>query len=574
MLQGIFYYICTTKIFNMATTGAAAYQRLKEPDNAISQGLQFWGGIEAQQGAEHRARNERNDIAKAKEAKDYQERITPKGDEFLNISTGFDDTDANYRQYSQEVIGDYASLSREAMQAQASGNILKAREIEGQMAVVKNNFKNITAGQKGAAELFKNFKTAAEKGSISGQDEDIMLKLMDNVAQGKAKLVYDKNSKTGNYVTEIENDRGQKETITIPNGALIDGSINWRDKVNITGDNGFVDNTLKQLGKRTYDTVSGYYINTNQKWDEKAERAADARIDVILSSPNSASDVLYQMTGKKTPIGKPISEEDEAIVRQGLMDAIKGGYDEKSSKKTDLSIPEFNERVRHNKAMEDAASKPKVKPKTAEEESLSARHYDIKKVMDDNDVSQFGGDFKYGGRSGNASSAKVLGNNIVLDVTYTDKKGKSTTEKLVIPKNERTINNLFDAFSKKPLSFEKVVATEPYAYREPAKGVTTTTMGEMSSFFSKDGSFNNDDDGFIKALKQLYPEANLSNPWSFLRADNAIKVNGKEIKLDKKNNDINSLFKEIDDALGAGDKPSAAVQTKPTAKADPLGILN
>jgi len=555
------------------TSGAAAYQRLEKPDNEISDSLKYWGGIQAQaneaekarqarRGEEDRARKDVQDATKKKQEDKWEDQYSLKGDEYETKATGFDSYDDMMRSYALETVDKNAEYNRKAMEARKAGDSATARMYEAKISKLKNAFSNMKNGEDAYGKLNADYVARAAKGDIADIDADEWEGNMDMVHQNNMRVTYDDNDNII-YKGKRKNDDGTEEEVAIPNSALIDGNYYARSPVPLVGKGGLVDDVLQQLGKRTYDNVTGYLTTSSQVWDSTAQRGTSAAIDTVLASNDKGSVLYYDLFKEKIPRGQKLTEAQREKVKSKVTDMIKAGYDEKVSKKFDSA------QYRADKAGEKDKNK---------DNPYSARKFDIQQILSGEEPVQFGGDLKWEGTNYNVTKSYLSpdGKNVVLEASYTPK-GKTTpkNKNIVIPKNERTLNNLFDGFSDKVLDFDKVIKSDPYAYRDTQSVPATKLEEQLADHFSDDGSFDDDNKEFIAKVKELYPDAVIKDTSKWWSTSNGITINGKRVLLD---NGYDQAMQGVKEALGIQNKPnnsqpaSAAPTTTKPSTADPLGL--
>lgn len=502
--------------------GGSAYIRLEKPDNAISQGLQYWGGIAAQQGAETRARNEREANRKRKELQDWGTKYDLKPEDFQSKYTGFKSFDDMNTEFSQYSVDKYVDLNRQARQALENGNLREKTRLEGEMIKLKNDFDLATQSQEFFSGEFEKYKEAAQAGTISGSSqeyEDIVQEAFLN------KNIAIRHDEEGNMIyTGIRKDEnGEQIPFEIPFQDLMDGSFTWNEKQQISGEGGLVDGVLNDLGTISTQREDGLFSITEQAWDEKIHgKAADQAIEAYTGNASVMGDLLYQLSGGEVVKMRGFTDEDYKTVQDGMKKLIRAGYDEKFSRKFDAG------RAANQRGWA-ALNKKDQKPKSKKEQELGVRRWNIDQVRDNNDVSFFNaGDFKWQGKEHEAINAEMVGDKVVV----TTSKGK----KISVPKNNETaMNDLFNAFEGTKTKFDDVQTVQPLNWREERQGELTDITNAVDRQYSPDGKYIGDDDDFAESLQKIYPDADISTPFSF---SEKITVNGTDIDLSQTRQEV------------------------------------
>lgn len=322
----------------------AAYLRLQVPDDGISQGLQYWGGIKARENAEEKLADERAAVRKAQSVKDWEEKFGLKEGDFVNKYTGFqkyDDVLTDFAMYSTDR---YLDLQDQARQSLESGDNIARNQIEGQMIKQKSDFKEVAKAQESLGTLFESYQKATQEGKVSGASkhfEDIMQSIfMDkNVA-----IRYDDNNNlvlTGltpadaqKYGLSVKGGNG--EPFVVPFQDVMDGSFSWYEKQQISGKDGLVSNIVNDLGQITVEGVDGMFKTSTQEWkDDIHGKAADNHIDSLLGNDEVMGDLLYQLSGGEKAKMFDFSEGDYKLVKDKMKEMVRAGYSEEFGKEFD-----------------------------------------------------------------------------------------------------------------------------------------------------------------------------------------------------------------------------------------------
>lgn len=496
--------------------GGSAYIRLEKPDNAISQGLQYWGGLKAKDNAAKKLADEREGIRKKKEVKDWENKYNLKSGDFKNKYTGFKSFDDMNTDFSMYATDQYVQLQRQAREALESGDIKKKSALEGEMIRMKNMFDEVSKSQDFFGTKFGDYQKAVQEGRVSGASKEYEDIVQEAILNKNLAIRIDE---AGNLVyTGLKNgEDGSQEPFNIPFQDMMDGSFSWFEKQQISGKGGLVDNVLNDLGTITKESTNGYYKLSEQAWDDAIHGEASGKaIDAMLGNDEVMGDLLYQFTNESSPNGKvskmrDFTEEERKLVKDNLQQQIRAGYSEKFGK-------DFNS----GKYSADTRPRPKQKA-NKKDQDLGARKYNINQVRDNKDVSFFtDGDFKWNGKEYEAQSASMVGDEVVIKTN----KGKVVK---VNKNNEVAMNDLFNAFEGTKTKFDQVQTADEFAWRAPRKGSRSAITDILAGQYNSKGIFVGEETPFVDQLQKIYPQASIGEATWF---ENAIEVNGETINLD------------------------------------------
>lgn len=341
----------------MAVSTGAAYLRVQEPKDNISQSLQFWGSKNAELGKEFRDRNETQRIALDKEKKEWEKEYGYNFDDFKAKVTGFDTYDEIQTDYTQKATDKYIELYREAEAALQSGDLRKKKDIEMQMLKVKGSFKQLTEANDHLAKLNESYMDMVNKGEMSGVDADNFEAQMQSILKDKNfTLELDENNSPV-MVGVQKNSDGTETPYRIKYSEIVDGT--WRPyrKQEMFGDKGIVSNVLGNLGSYEEMKSKGLYTIKSTLWNEKVETGAKSQIGALVSDDETMADLLNQMTGSKEKTD--FTDEEKTQVADRLLEMVRGGYKEKYQEEFDkdkagytLGVSRLSEDIRKNKANE------------------------------------------------------------------------------------------------------------------------------------------------------------------------------------------------------------------------------
>ena len=339
--------------------GGLAYSQLTVPKDGVSQGLQFWGNMYAQRGAEKRARNEREKVRNQQALEKWQDKFNLDSKSFQGKHTGFttyDDTIADTANYMRSEYEKYARAELEAIQSgdreDANKNFMNKNRI-------LNDFNQIKSGDEAISELFNNYRKAVSEGTVSeasGEFESIMKSVFldkdsairyRDTEDGNRELVVtglissdDLRGMDKDIVSNIEGMGIKKDVpFEVPFNSITDGSFTWINKVDYIGEKGLVNQISKGLGLLKEDSRSGNYIRTNKTWDntyDTPEKQEEVR-DYIRSSvdSNMVADLLTNPRFKDKLKEGMTEEEMYNVVIDGIYDDVSNSKDEEKTMKGD-----------------------------------------------------------------------------------------------------------------------------------------------------------------------------------------------------------------------------------------------
>lgn len=512
--------------------GGAAYQRLEVPRDGVSQALQFWGAREADNVAAKKLADEREGIRKKKEIADWEEKYNLKEGDFQNKYTGFKSFDDMNTDFSMYATDQYVDLQRKAKEALENGDLPTKTKLEGEMIRLKNSFGEASKSQDFFGKKFSEYQKAVQEGKVSGASKDFEDIVQEAILNKNVAL----RMVDGNLVyTGLKDDgNGGKEPFVVPYQDLMDGSFSYYQKQQLRGEGGIVDNILNDLGTITREGADGYYNISTQAWDDGKEngihsKSTEDAIDALLGNNEVMGDLLYQYSKGQTAKMFGFTEEERKMVKEKLKNEVRAGYSEKFG--MDFNSSKYSADSR--------AATERNKPKSKTDEDLGVRAWNIDQVRDNNDVSFFSaGDFEWNGIDYEATGAKMVGDRLVIST----KEG----EKITVPKNNETaLNDLFNAFEGKVLTFDKVQTVDKLAWREARQGEISQITDALDKQYSPSGTFIGEETPFVSELSSIFPDADIKEAVAF---KNAIKVNGTTIRLDNKSKQ--AVESELVKALG------------------------
>ncbi len=543
--------------------GGAAYQMLRVPEDDIGENARNFANISAQNMRQQKQLNADKEAAQAK-ARDEAYTATDLGDEdFKVVVTGLDNLDDINRDFANTGVSEYQKAGYEAREAFDRGDKKAYQLLLNKQKKIKTSFENHSNDQTLMAELNKTYMKLDSEGKISPVDSE-WEKVMDAANSNNYRYVYDADGNV-NIQFLLKDENGDDSVKVIKKSDLINGNYRPYEKVEVNGKGGLIDEMLVGFGKRVYDEQSGNYITTTQVWDDKNEAGLQAKLEAVTSDKRSMSSLLYQASGgtikKKGDTEKfgeedAYTDEDYKMVKDFVTSQVKAQYDTEESIAQDSTNLSWEQLRQRKKEHEDSKNQPKTK--TAEEEELSIRKFDIQQAIENNDVESFSsGDFKWEGEDYSASSATTVGDKVVITTT--------SGKKIVVSKDERALNDLYNAFEGKSLGYDKVMVIEANPYRSTRAGSESGITDLLEGQYSTEGEFIGDDDDFTKGLKKIFPSAKITTPMSFREV---IEINGEKVDLTKPKAEVEARIRQLvkigENKKGASNSP---------AKEDPLGIL-
>lgn len=326
------------------TTGAAAYQRLEKPDNAISQGLQHWGGLEAQAQEGDRAAKAAAQAAGLKAKTEFDKTLALDPKDFETVASGFQSDDDIKRDYAINSRDEYAKLAVGAKEAYANGKYKEADALAIKMNMLKGNVKMVNTAQTALKTKFEDIVKAQGEGKVSGVDSDF-IKMMQPFDRNQVRIVNDANGHPTLQYLEEDAD-GNKKVVSKSYSEMVDPSQPYIAKQDIYGDKGVVNNLASKLGKLTKTNERGINTSTTQVWDDKLQgKAVNIELDAYLSDDTVLADVLNQM-GLNDNKSKDFTPAEREQARKALYDSVRSRYDEETKTGINTALMGLNQRNR------------------------------------------------------------------------------------------------------------------------------------------------------------------------------------------------------------------------------------
>lgn len=354
-------------------TGAAAYTQLREHDDGISQGLQFWGQMQNKENQDNRLLKERSDIRIDDKLKKFQEDYGSIDDLQLKV-TGFDTFDQVGADMTNHAADEAFEQTRIFTEATKSGDVLKANEARDKIRRIKGSFKQVAEITDKFKALNELYTKKAQDGTMSGVDKDHWEAIMQSINLKNFKIRNDENG-SPILIGIKENSDGSKEPYTLKYSEIINGDFAPYNKQNVGS---LATSIVKGLGTHEELIDKGLITTKSQLWNPVVESSAKSQIKVLLGSNEVVADILNQIHGTTKREG--FSDEEKKEVADHLFDIVKGGYKTTYEKTfndkygTFINTSKKNaEDARHNKATEaNAREEIKVAAKNASANMLNA----------------------------------------------------------------------------------------------------------------------------------------------------------------------------------------------------------
>ncbi len=322
-------------------SGGAAYIRLREPDNAISQGLQYWGGIAAQRGREKRSREDRERAKRDQENKEWSKEYKLDVASFQGKHTGFSKYDDIISDSARYMRDEFNTLKRKEADARQSGDLRKAENFSVEANSILQDFKIISQGDKALGEKYKSYQEAAQKGEISPASKGFE-NILDAVYNHKNAAIRYKTTPDGKKELVITgltvnqaDDLGLEgyeagEPFTVPFRSIFDGEFNWINKADYDGKNGIINRISSNIGLMEKSGIDGDLVYNNKLWDQTFKTSDDInRVKQTISTSLSGDEIKDLSTRPRFGITEDMSnEEKRRRVIDGVYDDIKTSKDQ------------------------------------------------------------------------------------------------------------------------------------------------------------------------------------------------------------------------------------------------------
>lgn len=343
--------------------GGAAYSKLRDLDNSVNQGLQFWGQQEAARQENEKLRQERESIRKEKADADFASAYGSL-EEFKQKVTGYNTYDEIGADFTNKAREAYVEQYKIAQRARETGDKQKLIEAEMNMKKIKGSFSQVVDINTTLAKRNEEYVKMVQDGTMGEVDAD------DWEAQNES-LIRDKNfviefDKSYNpLIVGLQKD-GSKEMVSDEKGGLKPYTLDYKSVINgdwrpyrrveLTGKGGIVDGILSNLGSYEEKKNKGLYTINSKLWNPQIEEAARVHIKASLDNETMAG-LLYRIKGIKKK--KDFTPDERKLVEDELLKAVEGGYTQKYQEEFNkdygnytVELKKANETERSNKADE------------------------------------------------------------------------------------------------------------------------------------------------------------------------------------------------------------------------------
>lgn len=317
--------------------GGSAYVRLERLDNNISQGLQYWGGIAAQEKAAKKLADEREAVRKAQERKEMLAKFDYDETTLDGVMVGQKDFDAVTRTYAENTVNKVNELTRLGQEALDSGNLADYRKYLGMSKKVQSSMRNWNKYAEKIDPWLKDYMAKANNGTLNPFDPrhkiyDALLKY-DYVAD------FDENGNP-TLIIKTEEDRDgdgeitEKDYLNIDPFEIFDGSQQVFQQVDLGAE---TKKIADELGIDDIQSVQGDYIFTDKGWNIKGDQERTNQLNTmifsnIIGNKEKMSWALHNASkwrGDEKAIEKidDFTKEDEALVSEYIGKMILGKVD-------------------------------------------------------------------------------------------------------------------------------------------------------------------------------------------------------------------------------------------------------
>ena len=318
--------------------GGAAYSKLRDLDNSVSQGLQFWGQQEATRQENEKLRQERELVRKEKADADFASAYGSI-EEFKQKVTGFDTYDEIGADYTNKIRDEYINQYKIAQKARESGNKQELINAEMRMKKLKGTFSQVGDINTNLAKLNESYVKMAQEGKISGVDADNWEAQMEAIIKDKNFSIELDENGSPMIVGIQKNTDGKEEIFKVKYSDVVNGQWRPYQKVDIVGKGGIIDSILNNLGSYEEIKNKGLITITSQLWNPKVEEATKAQISTFMSD-EVVADILNQINGSKKKTG--FTTDEKEMVSNKLLEAVRGGYKEKYKEEFNKDLGAYN----------------------------------------------------------------------------------------------------------------------------------------------------------------------------------------------------------------------------------------
>lgn len=312
-------------------SGGAAYKQLREQDDGISQGLQFWGQMQNKDNQDKRLAKERAGIRLDEKNKEFDKDFGDISELQLKIS-GFDTMDQVGADYTTTTLNNYFEQTKLAKEAIKNGDVAKADEAKMKMKRLKGSFKQVAEVTDKFKELNEQFVKLGSEGKISGVDKDNWEATMQSLNMKDFKMENDANGSPIFKGIKTNSD-GTKEPYELRYSDIVNGNFRPYMRQDIGG---LTSGVVKGLGSHESLMQKGLLTIKSQLWNPVVEEAAKGQIEAMVGSDEIVGDILNQL--KQSTKREGFTQEERDEVAKYLLEGVKGGYKTKYEE-------EFNDKL-------------------------------------------------------------------------------------------------------------------------------------------------------------------------------------------------------------------------------------
>lgn len=343
--------------------GGAAYSQLRPIDDGINQGLQYWGGIRAQENAAQKLADEREAVRKSEALSKWEEDYKTDAASFQGKHTGFTQYDDIIADASSYMRDEYLKVAELELQARRANNTSEATKYYMEKQRILNDFKQIKKGDEAMAEIFKNYQTAAQNNKVSPASREFE-SILESIYKDKDAVIRYKTTPDGRrelVVTglthgeaaelgiETDPKAPKDKPFEVPFSSIFDGEFTWIEPVNY-GE--LVKNISAGIGLMEQDAINGDYRYTNKTWESTINTPEKVKDVKATISSHLSEDTIADLLTR--PMFKDIAKLPEEQQHQAIVDRVYNSVKmskEQSSKvdARDMTVSETRAENRENR---------------------------------------------------------------------------------------------------------------------------------------------------------------------------------------------------------------------------------
>ena len=310
--------------------GGAGYAQLKVPKDGISQGLQYWGGIEAQKNAAKKLATERGEVREQERKDKMSGELSGEALQGVMINQkNVDDITKNYATQATDLALD---LERKAMESLDSGDEIGFKTNKDKSNKVRASFKTyetlLETLKPQLEEYMKNidqynpndkryklYNAMIKNNVMPTVDSDGNLKLIMGLDKdGDGNISEGEKNKANEYIRGGA-EAGDMDFEEIDPHDLMNGFYEQYKKVPITEKDGLLDQLATNIGMATRDNkTGGYSINTSTGFDDTKLKDLKDLVKLKLQDPATLAWVMNSGLGIKDKVEGFTDKELEKAV--------------------------------------------------------------------------------------------------------------------------------------------------------------------------------------------------------------------------------------------------------------------